>query len=473
MQTEQVLKTINDIARGKAFLVGGSVRDLLLGNRPHDMDVVVPGSAQSLIFKLAEAINIKPVILNTEHDIVRAVFSGRHVDVAGLGGAASLEEDLKRRDFTINAMALAADAYLQGDWEGKFIDPLGGLNDLRKGVIRACSPLVLEDDPVRVLRALRLKGRLGFSLAPETVHLMHNLQHPLSEMPGERVWEELRHILKMPDSFRVFEFLHYEIRIMHQIFPEVAPMDRMGQNHYHADNVWKHCLKTLCEFERIIVNDNFSDEVKKTVRQYLGQPLTGKRDRLPVLKLACLFHDVGKLETRGEREDGRITFYGHHRAGSPLAEEIGRRLRMSNPELKLFRQLVEGHMQPLFLFKDAPSSGKAVLRFFRSLGEETPGCLLLSLADVNSSRTAIGRHDLAKAYREYILLMLKRYTEEKHWLLNAHSLLTGRDICDILNLPPCPLVGKLKDKLREAQMEGSVGTRRQAVEYIQEIYKRV
>ncbi len=183
------------------------------------MDLVVPGSAQSLVYTLEESINIRPVVLDKDHDIVRAAFSGSYVDIAGLGRK-NLEEDLKRRDFTINAMALPVKAYLQGDWEGNVFDPFAGISDLRRGVIRACSPNVLEDDPLRVLRALRLKTMLSFGIAPDTVQLMCNLKRPLSMVPGERVWEGLRRIIAMPDGNGAFYFLHYEIMVLHQIFPK-------------------------------------------------------------------------------------------------------------------------------------------------------------------------------------------------------------------------------------------------------------
>lgn len=468
MQVEYVLQLFNRIMPGSVYLVGGSVRDFLLGRGPRDMDLVVAGSAREALHRLAETAGIRPVVLDAGHDVMRAVFPGGHVDIAGLGGG-SLEENLKRRDFTINAMALPLESYLRdGDRCREIIDPLGGWEDLRRGIIRACSPRAFEDDPVRVLRGMRLQAQLGFTIAPGTVQLMRVLQRPFNAVPGERVWEELRRILELPGSAGIFRFLDREAKILEQIFPEAGPMRQVEQNYYHADNVWEHCLKTLVYFERMLEDNLLPGKLNKAVREYLGQLLTGERKRLPVIKLACLFHDVGKLETRGEGKDGRITFYGHHRAGGPLAEKIGRRLRFSRREIKLLRLLVEWHMQPLFLYKESPPSTRAVIRFFRNLGEETPGCLLLSLADVSSSRMSIGRADLARMYAGYILDLLNRYFEEKERVLNPRPLLSGRDICNIFNLKPSPLVGKLKDALMEAQVGGKVATRREAEEFLRQ-----
>lgn len=465
MQVNAVLKSINAITKGRSYLVGGSVRDLLLGHEPRDMDLAVHGSAQDLVHQLAEATGIRPVVLNKEHDIARAVLSGRHVDIAGLDNS-DLPADLQRRDFTINAMALPVEDYLRGDWSGRVIDPLGGLSDLRQGIIRACSPGSLDDDPVRVLRALRLQARFGFCIAPDTVKLMENLKKPLSATPGERVWEELRNILELPNASKIIFSLAQQIPVLEQIFPEIGPMRCMEQNFYHADNVWDHCLKALLEFERMLEDSSLPGEANASISEYLRELPLRKRKQLPVIKLACLFHDVGKLKTRGEREDGRITFYGHHQAGGPMAETIGRRLKMSKREIKLFRLLVEWHMQPLFLYKGNPPSAKAVFRFFRNLGEDTPICLLLSLADVTSSRKATGKLALAEDYKKYILALLNQYLKKKDRVLNQAPLLNGLEICETFGLKPGPPVGRLKNDLWEAQMEGKVTTRQEAVDFL-------
>lgn len=465
MKISTLLENINKIA-GTAYLVGGSVRDILLGYQPHDIDLVVPGSAVDLTGRLAEVTSIKLVILEEEYDIVRVVATAGHVDITGLGNT-SLGMDLKRRDFTINAMALPLAAYLKDkDQASSIIDPLNGLADLRQGIIRACIAASFEDDPVRVLRALRLQARYGFKIAPETMQLMRNLKNPLSGMPGERIMLELRHILEMPGSAGIISFLEQELNLLSQIFPEIVPMQQMEQNHYHAGNVWQHCLQAFFELEDLLKESLVPGKAGQAVQECLGQYFASDSKRLPVIKLACLFHDLGKLKTRGQREDGRITFYDHHRAGGPMIETIARRLKMSRQEIKLLKKLVEWHMQPLFLSKENPPSNKAVYRFFRNLGEDTPACLLISLADKTSSLKATGRFEMAIDYKKHILDLLNRYVKEKKQALDLKPLLTGDEICSLLDLKPSPLIGKLKEQLWEAQVEGKVTTRCEAVEYL-------
>lgn len=404
-------------------MVGGFVRDLLLVKNSRDIDLVVAGSARETINLLNETIKLRTVVLDKKHDLIRVVLSNSHIDVAGLNGG-SLKKDLARRDFTVNAMALPLNAYLSGsDWASKLIDPLGGREDIQNRVIRACSARSFEDDPIRVLRAVRLKNQLNFNIEQNTVELASSMQNSLATVPGERVWEELRYIFQLPRSGEALIFLDRQTRVLEQIFPETRPLREMQQNHYHADNVWEHCLKTLVIFEEILDSDRLTCAIKAELTDFLEEPPGGTRSRLPVVKLACLFHDLGKLVTRGQREDGRITFYGHHTAGGPMAETIARRLKLSKRESKLLRLLVEQHMQPLFLYRDYPTSARSVFRFFHNLGQETPACLLISLADVSSSRMSIGRNDLARMYESYILELLTRYFKERK-LMNCRPLLT-------------------------------------------------
>ena len=466
MNQNQLLEKINQITSGNAYLVGGFVRDFLLGKEPRDIDLVVAGSACETINSLAENTGIKTVVLDWKHDLIRVILANNHLDVTGLNGS-SLRKDLLRRDLTLNAIALPLNAYLSGnDWTSQIIDPLGGREDIHRRVIRTCTSRSFEEDPLRVLRAVRLKQQLNFDIEQNTLKLASSMQNSLTTVPGERIWEELCHIFQLSGSGEALAFLERQTRALEQIFPETGPMREMEQNYYHADNVWEHCLNTLMLFEEILDGDRVDGEIKAKVFDYLEKPLGGARKRLPVVKLACLFHDLGKLKTRGEREDGRITFYGHHTSGGPMAEKISGRLKFSTRELKLLRLLVEWHMQPLFLYKDYPSSARSVLRFFRNLGEETPACLMLSLADVSSSRMSTGRDDLAHRYQNYILELLAWYFKEKESLLNFSPLLTGNDICRIFELEPSPLIGRLKESLLEAQMAGKVKTRQGALDYL-------
>lgn len=466
---EALVKSLAKILPRCSYVVGGFVRDLLLGRAPRDIDLVVAGRAWDAACRVAEETGGRVVVLDEKRNQVRVVLPHHQLDINGLNGN-TLEQDLRRRDFTINAIAVPLACFLSPGWPERAIDPLEGKKDLLDRVLRPCSHRAYEDDPLRVLRGLRLKEELGFKFDPAALGLMQELKKSFTPVAGERLWEELRRLLELPHSSGIFVFLDRETKILPQVFPPVEQMRIVEQNGYHVDNVWEHCLNTLACFERQLADGRLG-EVQSLARHYLQGRLGRERLRLPVVKLACLFHDVGKIKTSGRREDGRITFYNHHFAGGPLAVEIGRRLKMSRKEIRLLRLLVEQHMQPLFLYKQSPPASRAVARFLLRLGEEALGCLLLSLADVTSSRLSSGRNDLAEQYTGYILALVDQYRKVVGPEPAVTPLLSGREICLLLGIEPSPLVGKLKAALLEAQLAGKVVDRRGAVFYLRKIYQ--
>ena len=580
---EQLVQLARERGR-EVWLVGGFVRDLLLGRAGRDVDAAVSGRGAELARELAARTGGAFVPLDAAHDVSRVVCKTgegvRQLDITGLGEAA-LRADLCRRDFTVNAMALplavcmrlpgmkavlaGADAagpgaVSAGDLPAAdlLIDPLGGLADLRRGLIRACGPRSIADDPLRALRAARFAGRFGWRIEADTARSIRTAS--LAGVAAERMQEELVLILMLPHAHRVMRMLDEELGVLEQLFPEIAPMRRMEQNGHHVDNVWEHCLKTLQCFEALLREscgpdgspgrgwndfDAGSGEAGSGVPQisvregnpagtlrpgapedpgrfepgrcgglrggrpeqtahsagaapgppargemgaggkpfpppgltlppaaaaplaaYLEAPFTRARSRLPVLKLACLFHDVGKLTTRAMAADGRFTFYGHHTAGAPVAASVARRLRLSRREEELLAALVRGHMDPLFLYKSRPVSGRAAYRFFRRLGDEVPGCLLLSLADIASSRLAAGAAAEAADYRDFIAGMLARYFKEPALSGRTRPLLDGREICRLLGIPPSPSVGRLLEELAAARAAGEVRNRQEAAEWL-------
>ncbi len=465
-----ILETVNIICAEKAYLVGGCVRDILLGRTPHDLDLAVAGNSGKVAKDLAKIHPVKVVELDEVHDIWRIIIADSCLDIVGLGEK-PIEMDLKRRDFTINAMAVPVKEYLRGNvFPTGVIDPLDGLADLHSGIIRACSPRSIEDDPVRILRALRFQAELGFSINDATTGLMRSLKRSLASAPGERIWRELRFIMALPGAANVFVFLDKKTKALGQLFPEIFAMRNTEQNHYHSVDVWAHSLNTLVYFERFMENNNWSTKLNGRLRKYLKGPLQGTRKRLPVVKLACLFHDLGKPKTRDVNKNGRITFHGHHIKGGPMVDGIASRLRLSKRERQLLRLLVEWHMQPLFLYKDNPPTEKALVRFFRTLGEDVPGCLLLSLADVSSSRISIGQKAEVAAYTHYIKGLLEHYYAYVDRALNTAPLLTGDEIIALVNVKPSPLVGEIKDALIDAQGWGIVATHEEAEEFVKKTF---
>ena len=494
MDGKKILSSIPPVLWQKIYLVGGFLRDLLLGKKPSDIDLVV----DSFVLPLAKEISISLggtlVVLDRERDTYRVALSKKsgsvfHIDLQGAGDG-GIYADLKRRDFTINAMAISLSDYLNSPcWDEYIIDPLGGLADLARGIIRVCSHASIEDDPIRALRAFRLSAKLGFTLEPGTLKLIKEMQRSITTCSGERIWCELATILLMPISSASVRLMDAETGLLDVIFPETVPLKGMEQGGYHVDDAWKHSIKTLECFEEII-NQGIPPEIQVKTDCYLEENITKQHSRLPVLKLACLIHDVGKQFCRENPGDDRFTFYGHDEAGVPVVQEVASRLKMSSGETKLLAHLVASHMEPLYLYNsiskeliekyliaEDPSqlteqitllSPRALRRFFVRVGNEVVGVLLLSLSDIMSVRTSAGNTAEALQYQNFIFYLLQIYLGKGSDYTSPPKLLNGNDISRILNIKPSPLVGRALKELAEAQVERKITTTEDAEKYVKE-----
>lgn len=463
----------------KIYLVGGFLRDCLLESNFGDIDLAVEGSVKEIAMEVAQKLPGTFVPLDSERSIYRVVVTGgdspAQIDFEGLAPG-GISEDLKRRDFTINALALPLSSFF--GWVSKsnlgqndlkdflnknIIDATGGLNDLRSGIIRPCGSSSLEDDPLRALRAFRLASGLGFSLEPGTLDLIRHMKQPITTCSGERIRGELEIILSRPSS-KIIRLMAEETNLLQQIFPELTPLIGMGQGGHHVDDVFEHSLKTF-ETMEILLDDILASE-STALKSYLLEGRPRGRHLLPVVKLACLLHDVGKQFCRKPGENGKFTFYGHHREGVPVAWAVADRLKFSALERGALENLVGWHMDPLFLYKMSSITPRALRRFFKKGGCHVPGLLLLSLADVTSTRLASGKVQEAVEYRCFIYDLLERYFREGKKYISPPIFLSGSDICDILSIPPGPAVGYLLNKLQDAVVDGKVTNRSEAEAFI-------
>jgi len=480
----------------KIYLVGGFLRDLYLGIPGRDLDFAISGNALSFARAVSEILEATYIPLDRINGVARVVLEHRgekwQIDFATLKGR-NLEEDLSSRDFTINAMALELSTYLKlsgesGDlagerldrwrWHGAAIDPFGGLADLENKIIRATNDYVFEADPVRILRGVRLAGQLKFFIKPETMNLMEQSRWLLHEVAGERIWEELRGILALPESYPWMAMMD-AIGVLSELFPSVEKMKVTNQNNHHGDNVWVHCLKTYHLLENLcrelgsngILTTSRGEELRELLLNHLECRLPAGRRRFQLIKLAALFHDAGKVDTATALEDGRITFPNHHDAGLVYVCEFTQRLKMSKAEEAYLKNLVGNHMYPLYLFINQPIGPAAVHRFFNKLGKDVTDVLLLSLADITATYIAGEKaHDLAK-YRTFIGDLLNKYYFESETYVNLPTLVKGADLMEALGLPPSKKLGELLRKISEAQVRGEVNTREEAISYASRLLK--
>ncbi len=433
----------------RVYVVGGALRDEALGIKVKDVDVVIHEDPS----KVLDA-GFFP--LDQERGIYRCLWEGMTIDVARMQGE-SIEDDLKRRDYTINAVAYELNLK-------KFIDPLGGLKDAELGILRAVSEDNIKDDPVRILRGIRLWLWLPLKMEEKTRHMLKSNANLLRLTAPERIKEEIVKITAHPLSHKaVFEM--ERLGIIDEIFPELARSRGLFQGKFYGVDLKGHLLFTYRCCEHLINHIKYffpEEELNAPLKQETEKGV----EKRQILKLSALLHDVAKPHTFKIRND-QYTFWGHDKLGAEIAENALKRLKFSSKSAKLVRTLVENHMRLHLLARAGEISQKAKGRFFRHLKEDGVLTVYLSLSDSLSSSGHLGFFYLLRYAEEMLAFYLDFIKEEKL----QKPLLSGYDVMDILNIKPGPMVGKVLSELLEAQTEGRVKTKEEAIKFVKEVFR--
>ncbi len=414
-------------AEETVYLVGGSVRDALLGRYGYDLDVVTEGSAVALGRWLADALGGAFFVMDRAHDVARVVVrqggAYYHVDLAGLR-AKDIEGDLRARDFTINAMAVALRPGL-----GELLDPTGGLEDLRRGILRAAYARAFADDPLRIVRGVRLAGAFGLRWQPETEGLALAMCEALKGVSAERLRDELFNILGLPSAA-----LALGHPVGRQVLPLILPLE--APHLEVALERMRLLEQALAEVEKVDV------PYRAALEEYLRQALAVGRERRQLLKLAALH-------------------LGYGAAAPQKAEESARRLRLSRREGIHLRLALQALHDPLWQGAGEPEP-LAIYRYYRHAGEAgVSGALLALWAQPEQARDERRAHALLRAW----------FTQ-KEALIEPTPLVSGQEIAQTLGLPPGPQVGALLDALREAQASGQVRDRAEARRYLERLIEK-
>lgn len=470
MQQLQIkLKSILKDLAVPAYLVGGTVRDQLLGREASDLDVVVERDTFNIAMRVAAELGGRCIPLDKTHGTVRVVCNAQgssvHIDFSPFKGA-DIYQDLAHRDFTVNAMAMPVG-------EQSLLDPFDGRRHLSAKSIAMVSPSAFRDDPLRILRGFRLAGELGFHIEAETLHAMAANVSRLEQVSGERIFEELTKLMLVRNSYSYINQADKELNLWVYIFPLVDEMRATEQNFYHRDNVWEHSLKTLRCLEELLQRHDWPSPTAAQLQDVLNRHLAGNRPLLVILKIAALMHDIGKPASVGRRLDGRITFYGHEKIGPELIQPFVKRMKLANKEAFALKLLIGQHMRPLWLYNEQPITNSAKYKLYQDLGEYYWPCLILSLADVTATYLSSNRRQEIKAYQKFIFSLLNLAVDERQKkILNPDPLVDGNDLKDYLGLPPSKIIGQLLRAIAEAQVEGVVTNKEQALQFAKELYEK-
>lgn len=457
-----------------AWLVGGVVRDALLGRDVQDIDIAVAGDAQPLGRAVADHLGATAVPL-PEWNIVRValpgfVDNGRPflIDISGHPG--SIEDDLKSRDFTVDAMGIPIGCWDSEERFGAIIDPLNGRADLARRILRAGSDGVFDADPGRMLRAVRLAQQVGLRMEPDTAHLIRRDAPLLHRVSPERVRDEFMTILAATGARPQLEVLD-RLDLLCRVIPELEATKRCEQpRSHHYWDVWGHLLHCVEYAEEVTAghrNNAIYTMAPWTAKgdAYFAEVIGDGHTRRTVLKLAALLHDIAKPQTRAADADGRVRFLGHSEEGAEIVEQRLTALRMSRRITDLASNMVLHHLRPSQLrHGSAMPSPRAIFRFYRDVGEAAVDTLYLAMADVLAARGPDLSPERWANYARMIAAVLEAGAEQPGNRNGNPPLINGHDLMDALHIPPGPCIGSLLARLREAEAVGEISSREDAME---------
>jgi len=435
----------------RLFLVGGTIRDIMMGRIPDDFDFAVSGSGLEFASAFARKIHGRLVVLSVPDDEARVVYHRQVVfDFNGFGDK-DIESDIRRRDFTANALAIE----VLPDGVGELLDLVGGQRDIAAKLIRPVSDQSLKSDPLRLLRGMRLALELGFDIDP-AVYEQGRAASLMGTAP-ERIGAEVLRIMEQPGA-AVLVVKLYELGKLAEIIPDLVPV-------LEDDQLRRHTFKTFEKIEELIARPGFFAKFEPEWTTYFDRwdaeapDEPGLPYRRALLKLAGLLHDIAKPQTRFINTDGEVHFYGHDSLGARLVAHLAREhLRLSRPQAAMLKRLTAEHMRLHLLATSSDLTDRAIRRYFHDLGPEALGLMILCVADgwATAGRTSHLEDTIARMIEQ------KREEDGK---ASIKRFVTGDDLI-ALGMKPGPAFKVILQELQDLQVEGKIDSKEAGIEYL-------
>jgi poly(A) polymerase len=481
----EVLNILGEVGRflgerqTEAYLVGGFVRDTLIGRATADIDIAVADDALKIASLMAAALQGKYVPLDETNRVARVVICSQsipgvskqwYVDFSTI--SENIQRDLARRDFRVNALAVNFQSFVRNPGITDIIDPFNGQADLKNKIIQSVNERVFEADPARLLRAVRLAAELDFTISENTEILLKQSSSLIKGVAGERVREELLRILANEKAGYFVRYLD-NLGLLTAIIPELEFSRGVEQPVEHYWDVLNHSLETVCTAGFLLkqgrcdyAGPHILDDLRwdEQVAKHFSSEVGGGNTRSALFKLAALLHDIAKPETKLISKE-RVRFFGHTEQGAEMIVPILERLRFSNKEIKYVEALVRYHMRPTQMSNQGMPSRKAIYRFFRDSGTAGLDILLLSLADHLAARGPNLDMIQWKWHIEQVNFVLSEYFRQKSEILPS-KLVDGHDLIRLFDLQPGPRIREILESVREAQAAGEIFSRDEALSYI-------
>ncbi|MGQ9814760.1 MAG: CCA tRNA nucleotidyltransferase [Candidatus Roseilinea sp.] len=478
-----IVRQASAVRRAPVILVGGAVRDLLMGMPLADLDFAVQGDAVALARAVANALRGDFYIMDDARGTARVILKGAQSEQddgamhSRLAASLSLdfsvcrgdtwEEDLLARDFTVNAIAIDLGS-------NAILDPTGGRADLERQIIRQTRAGAIEDDPVRAVRAVRMSLALSAAIEPATAAAVRLAAPLLSRPSPERVRDELLKILSQRDAARGARMLD-DFGLLGVIAPEIESMRGCEQSPPHRFNVLEHTFVVLDYADMLLsgqidpaLHFNVSDRQRAQLADHFAAPITADRPRAAIFRLALLLHDSGKPQTRSDRSAGNAEFPNHPAIGAGLATRRARALKLSGDETQHVKTIVQHHMRPNLMARAGEVSLRALYRLWRDVRDCLPELALLCVADgMGKAGADTPLEDRQRRGRMAELILDAYYTRFAPGAA-PDPLIHGEDVL-ALGVARGPKIGQLIEAVREAQMAGEIATRAEALALLRRI----
>jgi poly(A) polymerase len=436
------------------YLVGGTVRDLLAGHPPADIDLAVAGDIGRVAGQIAVKTGGRVIDLGKDRFAVLRVASPQMtIDITPLAHS-SIETDLLQRDFTINAMAYDVNAR-------RLVDCTGGRADMQQRVVRMVSPDAFINDPARLVRAYRMAAVFDFSIDAGTEDAISCHRHLLDGVAGERVWAELAKIFGTAGSAPVILRMAAS-GLLTQIFPELQAAIGCTQNRHHQFDVFHHSLRVYEQLEYLltVIGNRFPGlTATSEIEDLCGHTI--------MLKYGALLHDVGKPATRSVDKHGQVRFPGHAAKSADITARISRRLRLSNRQCHVSDAIIRHHIRPLFLFlasENGTLGRRGMIRFFNRCGGLTLPIIVHAMADIMAKGKVL--HGKDSGFIAFCDRLVQAYIDARHRQAAVPPLINGHDLVVVFGLSPSPRFKSILRRVDERRLSGELVTRDQALEWV-------
>ncbi|MDO9546153.1 MAG: HD domain-containing protein [Pelolinea sp.] len=478
-ELEQLLLSQQDIC-GDIFLVGGAIRNSYLRKEIQDIDLVVRQNPAKIAKRIADFFHGDYYVMDKTRGTARALIilncKKLKVDVAQMVGD-SINGDLAMRDFTINAIAMQIPVI------DEVIDPLGGESDIFNGNLRPCSPTSFEDDPVRVIRAIRFINEFDLTFDPIDIDGLRTAAKNLDLVSGERKRDEIINILEKTDVKQSLKLM-LDFEILKEIFPEVAFLEKLDLDTPHVHNAWEHTCQVVDYCQQLlglISNCNAAKEISPRIRQAyeelqkfqklisadLSDSIASERSKSALLLFAGIYHDAGKGLIEPVYKDGRKSYPNHAKVSSDLIRDKAKTMGFSKSEIEFLTNIVRFHMKlsrPSFI--DLDEKDVQIHRFFNNVGPAGIFVGLIHLADVLATYEQTLTEDRWERAISSVYNIFDAYYFQFDRIIHPPKILDGYDLIKEFDLPPGKNFRKLLGLVAEEQVRGGITSKNDAKKFI-------